>query len=118
MRVHIVAFGKLRIPGLREAADHYLRALRPWITVEELELKPGAVPDKSAATRARIQAEEGSALLDALRSRLGERGAFYLLDEGGKPQPTQAWASAVRDWESQSLTGLAFCVGSSLEFSE
>src|SRR3954468_20803938 len=109
MRVHLLAFGRLKIPGLRDAADYYLRALRPWVSVEEHELKPLAVPEKSAATRSRIQADEGALLLDTLRSRLGERGAFYLLDEGGKSQPTQAWADAVRSWESMSLTGLAFC---------
>jgi 23S rRNA (pseudouridine1915-N3)-methyltransferase len=118
MKVHLVAFGKLKLPGLRDTADYYLRALRPWLSVEEHELKPVPVPDKSAATRTRIQEVEGELLLDTLRSRLGERGAFYLLDEGGKAQPTQAWAEAVRSWESQSLTGLAFCIGSSLGFSE
>jgi 23S rRNA (pseudouridine1915-N3)-methyltransferase len=118
MKVHLLAFGKLKTPGLREAADYYLKLLRPWAKLEEIELKPIAVPDKSPATRKRIQADEGRALADALESRLGERGAFYLLDEGGKTLGTKEWAQSVRDWESQSLTGLAFCVGSSLGFSD
>src|SRR4051812_5958160 len=99
MRVHLVAFGKLKIAGLREAADYYARALRPWISLEEHELKPVSVPDKSAATRTRIQTEEGELLLDTLRARLGERGAFFLLDESGKAQTTGAWAESVRSWE-------------------
>jgi 23S rRNA (pseudouridine1915-N3)-methyltransferase len=118
MKVHLLAFGKLKTPGLRESADYYLKILRPWVSVEETELKAIAVPDKGPATRKRIQSEEGEVLLDLLGSRLGERGAFFLLDEGGKALGTQAWAESVRSWESQSLTGLAFCIGSSLGFSE
>ena len=29
MKLYLVAFGKLKVPGLREAADTYLRLLRP-----------------------------------------------------------------------------------------
>jgi 23S rRNA (pseudouridine1915-N3)-methyltransferase len=118
MKIHLLAFGKLKTPGLREAADYYAGLLRPWVKLEEQELKPVSVPDKSPSTRARIQREESSTLAGALETRLGERGAFYLLDEGGKSRSTMDWADSVREWEGQSLTGLAFCVGSSLGFSE
>ncbi|HUP57515.1 MAG TPA: 23S rRNA (pseudouridine(1915)-N(3))-methyltransferase RlmH [Bdellovibrionota bacterium] len=117
MRVVLACFGKLKTPGLREAADHYLKLARPWIQVEELELKPLPVPDKSPATRKRIQDEEGSLLLSRLEGKLGERGVFFLLDEKGKSMTTADWAAKARSWESESLTGLAFCVGSSLGFS-
>jgi len=117
LKVYLLAFGKLKTPGLREAADYYLKLLRPWARIEELELRPLAVPDKSAATRARIQEEEAS-LLEGALERLGERGAFFLLDEGGKSLSTRDWAARVRGWESGSFTGVAFCVGSSLGFSD
>lgn len=118
MRVHLIAFGKLKVPGLRDTADYYLKLLRPWASVEELELKPLHVADKAPTARKAIQDDEGRILLQSLKSRLGERGAFYLLDEGGKASGTQEWASRVREWEGQSLTGLGLCIGSSLGFSD
>jgi 23S rRNA (pseudouridine1915-N3)-methyltransferase len=118
LKLSLLAFGKLRTPGLREAADYYLKLLRPWAPVEEIEIRPLPVPDKSASTRSRIQAEEARLLTGALERSLGARGAFYLLEEGGRQASTQEWATRVREWESQSLTGLAFCVGSSLGFSD
>ena len=110
MKLKLIAFGKLRTPGLREAADYYLRNVRPWATLEEIELKPIAVPDKSAATRLQIQEKEAELLL----ARVSERCRLYLLDEGGKQLKTHAWAALARDWESQGE--VALCIGSSLGF--
>lgn len=117
MRICVISFGKLKTPGLREAADYYKKLARSWLTVDEIELKPLSVPDKSPDTRLRIQEKEGQLLLDRLKSELPGRGIFYLLDEMGKPRPTQAWAQEFRSWESDSISSIAFCVGSSLGFS-
>ncbi|MCM2278776.1 MAG: 23S rRNA (pseudouridine(1915)-N(3))-methyltransferase RlmH [Oligoflexia bacterium] len=113
MRIALLAFGKLRTPGLREAADHYSKLISPWAELREVELKPLSVPDKSAATRKLIQDKEGELLL----SKLGKLKHFYLLDETGKAQPTQGWANFVRSWQSEGISEIALCVGSSLGFS-
>ncbi|MCM2322075.1 MAG: 23S rRNA (pseudouridine(1915)-N(3))-methyltransferase RlmH [Oligoflexia bacterium] len=113
MRLVLVTFGKLKTPGLREAADHYLKLLAPWVSLEETELKPLAVPDKSPATRKLIQQREGELLL----KRTSKLRGFYLLDEGGKSQPTHGWANLVKTWEREGLSEVALCVGSSLGFS-
>jgi 23S rRNA (pseudouridine1915-N3)-methyltransferase len=107
MRLPVYAFGKLRTPGLREAADHYKKLLGTWIDLDEVELKSQHVSDKSPATRKKIQEQEGEMLLE----RLGKT-PFYLLDETGKALSTQAWVDLVAQ------PGIAFCVGGSLGFSD
>jgi len=117
VRVFLFSFGKLKTPGLREAADHYIRMMRSWVTLEEVELKPLKVPDKSPATRLRIQAQEGETLLDLLEGRSALRNS-YLLEETGKAFNTQHWAQLIQDVQKSGGANLTFCIGSSLGFSE
>lgn len=117
MRVQLIAFGKLKTPGLRDAAEHYLKLLRPWMTLQEIEIKPIPVPDSSAATRLKIQGQEAKLLLQRLND--GET-PFYLLDEGGNTLSTLKWAEMIRLWEGQGsrYQNVALCIGSSLGFSD
>ncbi len=116
MRVYCFAFGKLKTPGLRDTIDHYKRHLSPWIEFIEEELKPIPVPDKSPATRLKIQNQEAELLENKFASRLSSRAWIYLLDEKGKALPTQGWSQLVNTWENQSIPEVAWCIGSSLGF--
>jgi len=118
LKLFIIAFGKLKAPGLREATHYYLRNLSAWSEVEEIEIKPLTVPDKSPATRASIQEKEEKLLLEKLEKNLSSRGVFILLDEKGKSRPTQEWATLLRDLQDRSIPEIGFCIGSSLGFSE
>ncbi len=117
MRLRVISFGKLKTPGLRDAADYYLKLLSSCTQATELELKPLAVPDKSEATRKRIQTEEGTVLLEALEKGGGRPPVLYLLDEIGRAQPTREWAKLVTQWEGSGEAEIALAVGSSLGFS-
>ena len=118
MRIYVVSFGKLKTPGLRDAADYYKRLIRPWTELNEIELKPLPVPAKSESIRTQIQEKEGKVLLQRIRNESAQRSFFYLLDETGKAKPTQAWANDFRVWESESASTILFCIGSSLGFSD
>jgi 23S rRNA (pseudouridine1915-N3)-methyltransferase len=113
MQVQIVAFGKLKTPGLREAVDYYLKLLSTWTQARELELKPIAVPDKSPATRKLIQEKEGKLLLE----KIGSKSVLVLLDETGKNLPTQDWAKQLQKLQDDGTREVSFCIGSSLGFS-
>ncbi len=113
MRIYVLAFGKLKTPGLRESADYYKRLSRSWVIIEEIELKPLSVPQKTPAIRLQIQEKEGKILLD----RIG-RQPLILLDELGQQNSSQQWAKNLRNWESQGLSSVTFCLGSSLGFSK
>jgi 23S rRNA (pseudouridine1915-N3)-methyltransferase len=117
MQVQIVAFGKLKTPGLREAVDYYLKLLGTWTQARELELKPIAVPDKYPATRKLIQEKEGKLLLSKLEDSLSARGVLVLLDETGKNLPTHDWAKQLQKLQDDGVREVSFCIGSSLGFS-
>lgn len=118
MKIALFAFGKLKTPGLSEAADYYSKIIRPWVSLEIIELKPLPVPDKSASTRKRIQEDEGETLLARIESRLGSSATFYLLDESGKGRDTLEWSRNVRNWEERGIGQVGFVIGSSLGFSQ
>ncbi len=115
MRLSIIAFGKLRTPGLRETADYYKRIISPWTVLEEIELKPLQVQNKSQASRLEIQKKESELLLNYL-SKLSPRRAVYLLTENGKTLNTQGWAKLIQRSQEDGLGDLIFCLGSSLGF--
>lgn len=112
MKLHLLSFGKLKAPGLREAADHYLKAMQMWSEVTETELKPEFVPDKSPETRIKIQAKERDLLL--AKKSAGPK-ALVLLDERGKALRSEEWAEMLRDLEER-FGGVTFVIGSSLGF--
>jgi 23S rRNA (pseudouridine1915-N3)-methyltransferase len=112
LQVQVLAFGKLKAPGLREAADHYAKMLRPWANVEEVELKPTPVSDRSASARQKVQEDEAERLL----ARMAKNARLYLLDESGKAEPTLAWAERVRRWEGGGRP-VCLCIGGSQGFS-
>lgn len=117
MKIYLLAFGKLRTPGIRESVDYYVRNTTAFCPIEEIELKAVAVPDKSPATRLLIQEKEEAILTQKLSGLLSSRGVFYLLDERGKALTTLDWAASLRLLEQNSIPEVAFCIGSSLGFS-
>jgi 23S rRNA (pseudouridine1915-N3)-methyltransferase len=118
LKVFVLAFGKLKVPGLRASADYYAKLCGSWFELEEIELKPLSVPDKSPATRQQIQAREGALLLEKTRKLLSARGIICLLDEMGKAQSTARWAELLTSWRDGGTPEVALCIGSSLGFSD
>jgi 23S rRNA (pseudouridine1915-N3)-methyltransferase len=116
MKITILAFGKLKAPGLREAVDYYVRNSGAWASVNEVELKSLTVPDKSVTTRQKIQTKEAEILRERLSKILSPRGAYVLLDEKGKASTTLEWARFLKESEDASIPEIAFCIGSSLGF--
>jgi 23S rRNA (pseudouridine1915-N3)-methyltransferase len=117
VRIKLFVFGKLKTPGLRDSADYYFRLLRPWASLDEIELKPCPVPDKSPATRTKIQKKETDLLLSQVETH-GDLRAIFLLDEGGQSRTTLQWADWIKNLEALGQKSpLSFCIGSSLGFS-
>jgi len=112
-RIEVLAFGKLRGPGLRDSADHYLKLASKFVTLTERELKPLVVPDKSEASRARIQQKEQ----EIIEAALAPRSCLYLLDEGGRTLKTSQWADLFKKLSNDSWSTVHFALGSSLGFS-
>jgi 23S rRNA (pseudouridine1915-N3)-methyltransferase len=119
VRLCLFAFGKLKTPGLRDAAEYYKRLIRPWVNLEEIELKALPVPEKMSSTRTRIQEKEGEILLERLKkSEPSGRSWVILLDELGKAKATKEWATELEKFEAESVPSISYCIGSSLGFSQ
>jgi 23S rRNA (pseudouridine1915-N3)-methyltransferase len=115
MKISVLSFGKLKTPGLRETADHYLGRIGSFAEISETELKPLPVPDKSPSTRKTIQEKEAKLLEEAITKKTPTRGVFFLLDETGKALSTQGWRDLLLELETESLQP-HFCIGASLGF--
>ena len=118
MKIHVIAFGKLKTPGLRETADYYVRNSKSWGPVLEHELKPAPLEDKSPASRLLAQNKDELLLTQKLTSLHGKKPIYFLLDELGKSTPTQTWAELLEKQARAATTELTFIVGSSVGFSE
>lgn len=118
MKIYLVSFGKLKTPGLKDAVQYYVRNTKAFCPIEQIELKPVHVPDKSPATRKLVQEKEAKILLEKLDTLLFPRGVFFVLNEKGKASITLEWANQLRRLEESSVPEVAFVVGSSLGFSD
>ncbi len=118
MKVYLIAFGKIRTPGLRQTTDYYLKLLSGFTKVEEIELKPLTVSDKSEASRMQIQEKEAEIFLESVNRKISPRGKLFLLDETGESLPTRDWAKKIQNLENDSTPEIALGIGSSLGFSK
>jgi len=122
MQLYIQAFGKIRTPGLREAANYYLRNIQPWMKTIENELKPAPLTDKSPQSRKQVQDKEALLLNQVIeqsaKKKTDSRQRIYLLDETASPLSTDDWAALARSWEDESWNQVHLCIGSSMGFNQ
>jgi 23S rRNA (pseudouridine1915-N3)-methyltransferase len=116
MQCFLFAFGKLKTAGIADTAAYYQRILRPWLSVEEHELKPLAVPEKSPAMRKQIQSKEGALLIERLKKVHRPGGKLLLLDETGPALSTEKWVEQWSQWRQEAVPSVIYCIGSSLGF--
>lgn len=99
--ITLIAFGKLRTPGLRETAAHYADRLRAFEKFELIELKP----EDSAEL-------EHERFLKTLQN-LGSRIHLTLCDERGKGRSSTEWAQELAEIKSRGVSHRVFGIGSS-----
>lgn len=103
MRVLIVAVGRLKERHWREAAEEYLKRLRPYATVEVVE-----VPDRD------VSADEPKALraeADGILKALPESAHVVVLEPGGVQQSSEGLAAWMELAGIEGRSTLAFVVG-------
>lgn len=116
IRLRCVAFGKLKTPGTRETADHYLKRIRNFSSIEELEIKAYDLPPgKSEGSREVALEKEATLLRERLLDRAGTTRPYVCLDERGKKLTSREWALWMDQWRSRSPE-LTFLIGSSIGF--
>lgn len=103
MKITLVAVGRLKEAHWRDGAAEYLKRLRPYATVDVVE-----VTDRDVTRdEARALAEESADLLRALPD-----GAHVIaLDIGGEPLSSQGLADEIADHMVGGRSHVAFVLG-------
>ncbi len=112
MKVILCCVGKTDIGYVADALQIFEKRLKHYIPFEII-----VVPERKewkkmdSATRKKA---EGDALLEVL----GKSDKVYLLDEGGKEQGSERFASLIQKEMSSGLKRLVFVIGGAFGFSE
>jgi 23S rRNA (pseudouridine1915-N3)-methyltransferase len=89
LRISVVAVGKLREPSVRAVADEYVRRLRRYVRVEEIEVK-----------------EEGG-----LERSIPGESTLVALEVWGKGLTSEEFAQRVEGWGRTGKGQVAFLIG-------
>ncbi|EFL50503.1 protein of unknown function DUF163 [Solidesulfovibrio fructosivorans JJ]] len=100
--VRLFVVGAAKAPYFRDAAAHYLTALRRYLPVEE-----HVVRDAKASDHERRKAEEGKSLL----AKLSPRDFVVVLDEGGRSLPSRELAARLAAFIEDPGRAPSFVVG-------
>lgn len=100
--VHLVSFGKLKLPGAAAWADEYRKRLqgKKGLSVEETEF-----PDPKEST------SPSRALGEWLTKRKIPKNAVFLLDEGGVNWSTREWANRIQEFLDRGPSSVVFAIG-------
>jgi 23S rRNA (pseudouridine1915-N3)-methyltransferase len=103
--VRVVAVGKVKEPHWRAACDEYLKRLRPYATVEVVE-----VPDRDLGSDpVRAVASEGADLLRALPD-----GSYVVaLDLGGRERTSEDFSESLAALMLAGRSDVSFVIGGS-----
>lgn len=106
MHITVIAVGKLKERYWRDAADEYLKRLRPYADVAVVE-----VPDRDSSKSgvAKALAEEASDILKALP----HSGHVIALDVQARPVSSEALAARLDELSLHGRSSVAFIVGGS-----
>lgn len=115
MRFSIVAVGKMKQRGLREAVDDYLGRIQRYCPCDEVELKDADGPDM-VARFARAVPRLGSAAPGASRPSAGggaraERGLVVALEVDGKQWDSHRLARFVDRCEQDAVPQVSWLIG-------
>ena len=111
MRCTLLCVGKLRERHYRDAADEYLKRLRRFGGVEEVEVPDVPEPDKPGeALEAAVRKKEGERLLRLLKPN----DFLVALCIEGKQLDSPAFAAQVAQYAAQARGRVVFVIGGSL----
>ncbi|MCA9600372.1 MAG: 23S rRNA (pseudouridine(1915)-N(3))-methyltransferase RlmH [Myxococcales bacterium] len=97
MRVLVIAVGKIKERGIREAVDDYAKRIARYARFEEIELKDGDAAD----------------VLARFRKAVPERTTVVALEVEGKSWSSHDLSKFVERVEGSGANGVAFLIGGS-----
>ena len=115
MTIAVIGVGRLRERFYRDAADEYLKRLKRFGPVEEIELPDLPEPaNSSPAIEEQIRRREGEAIL--ARVKPGDHVVALCID--GRQMTSEQLAARVRALEDRGVQRTLFVIGGSLGLSD
>lgn len=103
MAASVIAIGKMRFAPYRAAADEYLKRLKHYVNIQEIELKSEASPKLSEQ---QIRERESRQMMDLVAPST----YLFVLDERGKLMNSVQFSEVIGRLMSQSQD-MAFVIG-------
>lgn len=103
MNISVLSIGKMRFSPYRAAADEYLKRLKHYVNIQEIELKSEASPKLSEA---QIREKESRQFMELVAPST----FMFVLDERGKLMNSVQFSEVVGRLLSQSQE-MAFLIG-------
>lgn len=100
--LRLLVVGQAKAVFFRDAAAHYLTALRRYLPAEEVIVRDGKSADPE-----RRKAEEGKAIL----GRLGPKDHLVVLDESGRSLASRQLAAKLTGWVEDPGRAPCFVIG-------
>jgi 23S rRNA (pseudouridine1915-N3)-methyltransferase len=118
MKITIVAVGTIKEKYLQQGIDDYAKRMRPYASVEIVEVKEEKAPERlSAAEEAQVREREGLRLLQRLPEP-SPSAKVVVLDLQGKQLSSGEWAAHLADWATYGSSHLYVVIGGSLGLSD
>ena len=107
MKIKIVALGKIKEKFLKDGIDEFLKRLRPYATVEILELTPIEIRDENLTSK--ILEQEGTKILENIKPD----SYVITLEILGKQLSSEEFAQKINEVSISGTGELVFIIGSS-----
>jgi len=106
VKLRLLCIGRLSERWLQQGAEEYTRRISRYLSFESVELREGAGGGTHGDIRFGRE-EEGERLL----RKISPQAFVVILDEGGKPLHSEAWAEFFADKMLHGITEIVLVIG-------
>lgn len=107
MNIKIIALGKIKEKFLKDGTDEFLKRLKPYASVEIIELPALEIKDENLTER--ILEQEGEKILTLVKPQ----SYLITLEIGGKMLSSVEFAKKLEDLTNDGIGEILFVIGSS-----
>ena len=107
MKIKIIALGKIKEKFLKDGIEEFLKRLRPYTSVEIVELQPIEIKDENLISK--VLDEEAERIL----ANIKQDSYVITLEILGKQLSSEEFASKIEEITNSGMAELVFVIGSS-----
>lgn len=107
MKIKIIALGKIKEKFLKDGIDEFLKRLKPYATIEIIELQPIEIKDENLTQKALDQEAE------KILANIKPNSYVITLEILGKQLSSEDFANKINEITNMGIGELVFVIGSS-----